>query len=233
MRFRSALVSLLLFTAAALYGQTEDTLVSVLGCGAGNDGRNHITVKWEFASESPCLGYYLQRSIWYDHQNLIVPFQRLTESFQPWCESTTGRHLYSYYDTAVTIPAGAGKVPWVFYRLERADSDGSTHIGWLSGISLVTSATDQRLPAGYALWQNYPNPYNPTTKIVYGLPSRGRLSLDVYDALGRKVMSLVEGDQEAGMHTVTFDGSELSSGIYFYRLTTSGVSQVKKMILEK
>ncbi len=84
----------------------------------------------------------------------------------------------------------------------------------------------------YAL-ANYPNPFNPTTVISYGLHMGGLVTLRVYDILGREVRNLVNGYQDSGIHTATFDGSNLSSGIYFCRLTAPGLTQVKKMLLMK
>ncbi|MCL5266515.1 MAG: T9SS type A sorting domain-containing protein [Bacteroidetes bacterium] len=80
---------------------------------------------------------------------------------------------------------------------------------------------------------NYPNPFNPTTTIKLEVPSSGFASLKVYDVLGREVATLVNGIQSVGVHSATFDGSGLSSGVYFCRLTASGLAQVKKMLLTK
>lgn len=88
-------------------------------------------------------------------------------------------------------------------------------------------------PGVFKLGQNYPNPFNPNTAISYRLSAVGHVTLAVYDVLGRKVATLVDGRQSDGVHTVFFNASELASGVYFYRLTASGVSVVKKMLLEK
>jgi len=77
--------------------------------------------------------------------------------------------------------------------------------------------TTVETPTKYALLGNYPNPFNPTTNINYQLPEAARVSLKVYDMLGREVAKLVDGDMKTGYHSVTFDGSRLSSGIYFVR----------------
>lgn len=81
--------------------------------------------------------------------------------------------------------------------------------------------------------RNFPNPFNPTTVISYSLPSRDGVSLKVYDILGREVATLVEGEQDAGPHTVAFGAAELSSGIYFYRLTVGERTFVRKVVLER
>ena len=81
--------------------------------------------------------------------------------------------------------------------------------------------------------QNYPNPFNPTTVISYQLSEKSNVYLRVYDMLGREIKTLVDGVQQAGMHTITFDGSRLSSGVYFYRLTAGNIVTQKTMMLGK
>ncbi|MCK9408871.1 MAG: T9SS type A sorting domain-containing protein, partial [Bacteroidetes bacterium] len=85
----------------------------------------------------------------------------------------------------------------------------------------------------YTLDQNYPNPFNPTTAINYTLPNPGNVLLKVYDALGKEVVTLVNSHQESGRYSVEFDASNLSSGIYLYKLTSGSYTEVKKMMLLK
>lgn len=89
------------------------------------------------------------------------------------------------------------------------------------------------LPFKYMLHQNYPNPFNPSTTISFSLHKPEKVELKVFDLLGREVAFLLNGYKPAGEHKVEFDGSNLSSGIYFYRLQTGIYSSVKKMILMK
>ena len=100
---------------------------------------------------------------------------------------------------------------------------------------IVTSVDGRspRQPATFSLSQNYPNPFNPTTVITFTVRSSGFVSLTVYDVLGAKVATLVDGRQSAGTHSVVFNGSKYASGVYFYRLTAPGVNMVRKMLLEK
>jgi hypothetical protein len=88
-------------------------------------------------------------------------------------------------------------------------------------------------PKSFSLSQNYPNPFNPTTKINFALPKQGFVTLKIYDMLGREVRTLVNEVKSAGNFTVDFNASELSSGIYFYKLETNGFSDIKKMMLIK
>ena len=103
----------------------------------------------------------------------------------------------------------------------------------LLGVNLSTAAERNELPDGYALDQNYPNPFNPQTNIRYELGASSRVTLSVYDLLGRRVAMLVNGMMPAGVHRATFDGSNLPSGVYFYRLETNVGQQVRSMVLVK
>jgi aminopeptidase N len=85
----------------------------------------------------------------------------------------------------------------------------------------------------FELEQNYPNPFNNSTDISYSLTKESFVTLKVYDSLGREVSSLVNGDRRAGIYKISFDGSSLSSGIYFYRLSSGEFNSVKKMLLLK
>ncbi len=88
-------------------------------------------------------------------------------------------------------------------------------------------------PYQFLLKQNYPNPFNPATVISYELRKAGQVSLGVYNVLGEKVATLVDGFESAGIHSVSFDGSRLQSGMYFYSLQTGSNRITKKMILLK
>jgi len=95
--------------------------------------------------------------------------------------------------------------------------------------------TDQEIPSGFNLDQNFPNPFNPKTIINYELrvSSDELVSLKVFDVLGNEVAELVNEKQNVGSYSVEFDGGNLSSGIYFYTLQAGDFSQTKKMTLIK
>lgn len=86
-------------------------------------------------------------------------------------------------------------------------------------------------PAKFELSQNYPNPFNPTTIIKYQLPIDGKVTLKVFDILGREVMTLLDEDKKAGVYEIKFDGSNLASGLYFYRMQSGNFGAVKNMML--
>ncbi|MBC8042686.1 MAG: T9SS type A sorting domain-containing protein [Rhizobacter sp.] len=98
---------------------------------------------------------------------------------------------------------------------------------------LSVSAPGAPVPPGFALRQNYPNPFNPNTLISYQLSMNSQVQLKVYDVLGREVASLVDARQATGDYLVNFNATKLSSGVYFYRLTTGNFVQTKKMLLLK
>jgi len=106
----------------------------------------------------------------------------------------------------------------------------------------ITSVSEERNPiAAFALYQNYPNPFNPSTVISYRLPTGGYATLKLYNMLGQEVATLVDGFEDAGFKSVTFDASRLprqnagrlASGVYFYRLQSGTFIQNKKMLLVK
>jgi hypothetical protein len=98
---------------------------------------------------------------------------------------------------------------------------------------LNVTVNKENIPTGYELEQNYPNPFNPSTSIAFSLPERTAMSLKVYNIVGQEMATLIDGLQEAGRYTVSFDASRLSSGVYFYRLQAGSSTEVKKMMLLK
>jgi len=109
--------------------------------------------------------------------------------------------------------------------------------GWLTYelIDIVTSVNDPDLsyPLSFKLFDNYPNPFNPSTTIKYELPQNGKVKLIVYDLLGREVKTLVNGFKQKGRYEISFDASQLSSGVYIYRISANEFSASRKMVLLK
>lgn len=93
--------------------------------------------------------------------------------------------------------------------------------------------SEQNLPRRFELSQNYPNPFNPTTTISFQIPKAEQVKLSVFDLLGNEVATLVNGKVSAGTHQVVFDGSNLGSGIYYYRLTAGDFTATRKLLLLK
>jgi hypothetical protein len=93
--------------------------------------------------------------------------------------------------------------------------------------------TSEVIPIKYALEQNFPNPFNPTTVIHFSIPKQSNVKLSVYNLLGEKVAELVNGDFSAGNYEVNFNASNLASGMYVYRISAGSYTSVKKMLLLK
>jgi len=89
------------------------------------------------------------------------------------------------------------------------------------------------LPTETKLYQNYPNPFNPTTAIKFDLATAGNVRLNVYNYNGQLVRSLVDGQMDAGYHSVNFDASSLSAGVYYYTMETAEKAMTQKMVLVK
>ena len=124
-----------------------------------------------------------------------------------------------------------GGCPFVPYNLD-ADAynvDFGLDVEPVTGNSTIIS----NIPDIYSLNQNYPNPFNPSTKISFSLPKAGDVKLAVYDISGKEITTLDKNYRTAGTHLVEFNASDLSSGVYFYKLETANFTDVKKMIFVK
>lgn len=93
--------------------------------------------------------------------------------------------------------------------------------------------SDNLIPVQYSLSQNYPNLFNPVTKISFELPNDAKVKLVVYDLLGREIKSIVNSQLTTGKYTFEFNGNNFSSGVYFYKFEAGEFSAVKRMVLIK
>ena len=118
-----------------------------------------------------------------------------------------------------------------------SDSDSTSPDAWVLRFSPEPSIgiddSYLKIPLSYVLLQNHPNPFNPVTNISYALPISSEVSLIIYNILGDEVARLVDGFQQAGEYKITWNASNVSSGIYFYRLRSSNFTETKKMVLLK
>ncbi|MFW5972439.1 MAG: T9SS type A sorting domain-containing protein, partial [Bacteroidota bacterium] len=103
----------------------------------------------------------------------------------------------------------------------------------LDDVGFLTSVEPGEIASRFALSQNYPNPFNPATLIEYSVPAAGKVTLEVFDMLGRKVATLVDGQMPAGVHGITFEAAGLSSGLYLYRLSAGNHVATRTMMLIK
>lgn len=136
------------------------------------------------------------------------------------------QQIYGFY------PATHVKAAVEFYNfIYLASADGI----WrgLTNEIIVGVEKNNEMPTQFSLLQNYPNPFNPATTISYALPKAGFVTLKVYDTAGREIAVLVNNEMSAGNYKINFDASNLSSGVYFYKLNAGGVSIAKKLIFMK
>jgi hypothetical protein len=129
-----------------------------------------------------------------------------------------------------------------YYLINTTYSSSTTLGNWKDSIygpgtitQIITSVTgdENLIPSVYSLSQNYPNPFNPVTRINYSIPKQGLVTIKIYDALGREVQTIVNEMKTPGKYIVDVDGTNLSSGVYFYKLASNDFVSIKKMILLK
>jgi hypothetical protein len=178
-----------------------------------------VTLSWSTLSETNNYGFEVQRSA-----SKTTGFTTIPGSFTKGNGTTAVQHTYSYTDAA---PAPGQP----FYRLRQLDLNNAEHF---SDVLNVTGAASANLiPTDFAMRQNYPNPFNPTTMIEFDLPKDSHVSLELYNILGQKVMSVLNEIRLAGTQRVQLDASRLATGVYLYRLAAGDKVFMKKMTLIK
>jgi hypothetical protein len=194
---------------------------------------NKDSVLYDFTLEDGDTAFFFKDSTYY---TLVTVNIGQTQVF--------GKSLKAWYYTRTTNTSSDGGA-----RYTIADSIGRTYIfidggytDYLMGavingtrygtVTRVTPKGDIR-PYDFRLLQNYPNPFNPNTTIKFELPKTSQVNLRVIDILGREVTVLVNERRDAGVHEVKFDGSNLASGVYFYRLQEGDYVASKKMLVVK
>jgi hypothetical protein len=178
---------------------------------AGKISNGVSILNWRTETEVNNYGFEVQRSV-----NKIL---WMKIGFVAGNGNSNSPKNYSYIDKSV--PGGK-----IYYRLKQEDTDGK--FAYSSSIELNNEVSPE-----VELSQNYPNPFNPVSTIEYSIPTAGSVMLKVYDILGREVTTLVNREQNAGKHSVKFDGANLASGIYFYVLTVNNFVVSRKMNLLK
>ncbi len=178
--------------------------------------RNNVSLNWSTSTETNNSGFDIERK-------LIGSTDWIKAGSVAGSGTTSEVRNYTFSERASTGNYN--------YRLKQIDFNGNH--AYFSLINEVIVG----VPSEYALSQNYPNPFNPTTKIDYDLPYDGKVSITLYDLTGREVSKLVNEVKTAGYHTVQFNGSNLSSGMYFFRISAEGNNNsfvtTKKMVLIK
>ncbi|HTR99962.1 MAG TPA: T9SS type A sorting domain-containing protein, partial [Bacteroidota bacterium] len=177
-----------------------------LAATATGDG---VSLTWRTLSEVNSYGFEVQR------RSSASGAQWSDAGFVPGGGTTTAERTYAFTDPAGTVSSA--------YRLKQIDLDGS--VQYSSAVTAtVAPAEDAAHPSAFFLSRNYPNPFNPSTQITYGLPSPGVVSLVVFDILGREVATLASGYRQAGTYTARWDATGSASGLYIARLRITGGS---------
>ncbi len=170
-----------------------------------------VVLNWQTATELNNQGFEIERR--------TESSEFRTIAFVEGAGTVTETRNYSYIDK--TADQGIN-----YYRLKQVDFDGT--FAYSDEVEV-----DAAGPLSFNLDQNYPNPFNPTTNIKFSVPESGNVKLSVYNLVGEEVAVLVNGFSQAGTFEVTFDASNLSTGVYLYKLQSANSVQTKKMMLLK
>ncbi len=190
---------------------TDPSLVPVeLTSFSAEASDNNVILSWTTATELNNQGFEIQRSI--DEKEFVKI------GFVEGAGTSTIENRYSFTDKNLSDPK-------YFYRLKQVDFDGTCSFSDVVEVELKNF--------DFHLAQNYPNPFNPSTTIEFSLPEKSDINLSVYNTLGEKVAELFNGEIAEGYHQIKFDASNLSSGTYFYKLTSKDFNAAQKMILMK
>lgn len=211
-------------------GATDGSLPVFLSCFSVRQEENYILISWATESEMNNLGFIIQRRIRKIGRRMLID--------EGWTNIATHidnqelrgqgnkstRTEYHYQDNSVA-PGETYQ-----YRLADVAYNGIAQYHSVEEIKVKSSA-ELVLPDQFILKSPYPNPFNPKTVISWQLPSSREVKLNVYNLLGEKVSTLVSEKLPAGYHEVEFNGQNLSSGVYLYRIEAGEWQDVKKMIL--
>jgi hypothetical protein len=176
-----------------------------------NVNEKNVTLNWTTASEINNSGFDIERAkagVW------------TKVGFAEGNGNTNGIRNYEFTDRNVN----SGKYN---YRLKQIDFNGNFEYFNLA------NEVEVGIPDKFSMSQNYPNPFNPNTKIAFGLPKDGNTVLKIYDMNGKLVRTLINDFRAAGYYTIDFNASDISSGVYFYKLENNGISKVMKMTVVK
>lgn len=175
-------------------------------------GDGEVTLNWTTASESHN-----------DHFEILR--DNLVAGSVPATNNAAGS-TYTFVDRNVTNGVSYR------YSLVSVDENGNRQT-YTQTVDATPSASSDVLVTTYALHQNYPNPFNPETSIGFDLVQGGAVKLTIYNVLGESVATLLNGPLNAGRHTVIFNGANLPSGLYLYKLEVNGFTDTKKLVLLK
>jgi hypothetical protein len=188
---------------------------------------NHPKITWDANSE-PDLKYYLilkNSGSGYDSLTTTTNTYYVDYSENKYSFPYTKTYVY-YKAQAVDITAQKSAMTNYEKFPVNAPEQSENEFADLSEI-------ERSIPDKYELSQNHPNPFNPVTEIRFGLPEAGFTTMKIYNINGQLVKTLIEQNMDAGYHNTSFGGNDISSGIYFYELTSANFRQLKRMLLLK
>jgi hypothetical protein len=171
-----------------------------------------VLLNWKTETEVNNYGFEIQRSGQTDKWEALGFVEGHGNSNSP--------KEYNFKDSEIN---SAGTYS---YRLKQIDNDGVYEFS-------KTIEVNFNVPSNFGLSQNYPNPFNPSTTISFNLPESGKVTLKIYNIIGKEIKTLVEGYREAGIHTFNFNAEGYPSGMYLYSLSTNGFTETKKMLFMK
>jgi hypothetical protein len=200
------------FVLASLEVEKRGLIVPPFNSGANPQASNSVVLKWTDKSYN-ATGFAIERKT------------NLDDNFKEIARVLKGKS--SYTDTV--MPSASSVIYRAFAYNDSTVSDYSNE----AAIKIDNIDVKGSMNNGFKLYQNYPNPFNPITLIKYSLATRSNTELIIYNITGQKIASLVNGMKFAGEHSVIFNASDFSSGIYFYTLKEGNFLQTKKMILLK
>lgn len=205
-------------------GDNTPIAVQLTSFSVETDGSQNI-IRWMTESEIDVAGFYVQRSFSNNGE-----WQRLSAHMIVAQGQNSSGASYKMIDKAAS-----DNLPW--YRLESVNLDGSSE--YSESVNFLTSDVEQRtIPREFALYANYPNPFNPSTTIRFDLPFDADVDVTIYDARGRKVRSLIHNQMKAGTHTVIWNGENdsgqtVANGLYFYYINSGEFKHIRKMTFLK
>ncbi|MCF7833648.1 MAG: T9SS type A sorting domain-containing protein [Candidatus Marinimicrobia bacterium] len=188
------------------------------------NGRNGVMLRWTTESEIENLGFILEKRLQVTGNWLPVSDYTTSEALQGH-GSTSEAHEYTYTDAVV--------VPGAIYLYRLADVDYSGNVIWHKTVEITVDAESVTLPVEFGLQKAYPNPFNPSVTLSYGLKEAGQITLQVYDMRGQLVETLVNTFQSSGSYDVVWQPQNLSSGTYLVRLQAGKASNLRKVMYVK
>jgi hypothetical protein len=189
----------------------------IIGWRNALDGDNGRTQTFEII--------FLEETLWptrTDDNDIVIQYQTAQQPY--------------YMSAGICSPDRRHGIQYLFnniYTPGAATVTAGRALKYTTGSLYSSAAGETPQPGAYSLLQNYPNPFNAQTVISFDLPAKGSASLEIFNILGQKIVTLFDGGLGAGMHRVVWDASGVDSGVYFYRLTTSAGVVNRRMTLLK